>query len=51
MSKLDSEVAASERHSSLNKNKKQIGRERDLWRDREMPERVIYDFNPICKAA
>jgi hypothetical protein len=26
-------------------------RERDSRRDREMPERVIYDFNPIYKAA
>jgi hypothetical protein len=51
MPKSDSEVAASERHSSLDKNKKQIGGERDSWRDREMPERVIYNFNPIYKAA
>jgi hypothetical protein len=51
MPKSDSEAAASERHSSLDKNKKEIGRERDSWRDREMPERVIYDFNPIYKVA
>jgi hypothetical protein len=51
MPKSDSEAATSERHSSLDKNKKQIGGERDLWRDREVPERVIYDFNPIYKAA
>jgi hypothetical protein len=25
--------------------------ERDSRRDREMPERVIYDFNPIYKVA
>jgi hypothetical protein len=53
MPKSDSEAATSERHSSLDKNKKQIGRERerDSWRGREMSERVIYDFNPIYKAA
>jgi hypothetical protein len=28
-----------------------IGRERDSRRDREMTERVIYDFNPIYKVA
>jgi hypothetical protein len=27
-----------------------VERERDSWRDREMSERVIYDFNPIYKA-
>jgi hypothetical protein len=42
--KSDSEAIVSERHSSLDK-------ERDSRRDREMPERVIYDFNPIYKAA
>jgi hypothetical protein len=51
MPKSDSEAAASERHSSLDKNKKEIGGERDSWRDREMPEKVIYDFNPIYKVA
>jgi hypothetical protein len=29
---------------------KRIGRERDSRRDREMPEKAIYDFNPIYKA-
>jgi hypothetical protein len=28
-----------------------VQRERDSWRDQEMPERVIYNFNPIYKAA
>jgi hypothetical protein len=51
MPKSDSEAATLERHSSLDKNKKEIGGERDSWRDREMPKRVIYDFNPIYKAA
>jgi hypothetical protein len=51
MPKSDSEAAKSERHSSLDKNKKEIGGERDSWRDRKMLERVIYDFNPIYKAA
>jgi hypothetical protein len=51
MPKSNSEVAGSERHSSVDKNKKEIDGERDSWRDREMPDRVIYDFNPIYKAA
>jgi hypothetical protein len=51
MPKSDSEAAKSERHSSLDKNKKEIDGERDSWRDRKMPVRVIYDFNPIYKAA
>jgi hypothetical protein len=51
MPKSDSEAAKSERHNSLDKNKKERGRERDSWRDRKMSERVIYDFNPIYKAA
>jgi hypothetical protein len=51
MSKSYSEGAGSERHSSLDKNKKEIGRERYSQRDREMTERVIYDFNPIYKVA
>jgi hypothetical protein len=51
MPKSDSEAATSERHSSLDKNKKKIDGERDSWRDREMPERVIYDFNQIYKVA
>jgi hypothetical protein len=42
--KSDSEAIVSERHSSLDK-------EKDSRRDREMPERVIYDFNPIYKVA
>jgi hypothetical protein len=36
-------------HSTKIRNR--IGIERDSRRDREMPERVIYDFNPIYKAA
>jgi hypothetical protein len=51
MPKSDLEAAGSETHSSIDKNKKEIGGERCSWRDREMPERVTYDFNPICKAA
>jgi hypothetical protein len=51
MPNSDSEVAGSERHSSLDKNKKEIGGERDSWRDREMSKRLIYYFNPIYKAA
>jgi hypothetical protein len=50
MTKSDSEAIVSESHSSLDKNKEENRqRERDSWRDREMPERVIYDFNPIYK--
>jgi hypothetical protein len=46
MPKSDSESIVSERHSSLDKNK-----EEKAERDREMPEKVIYDFNQIYKAA
>jgi hypothetical protein len=52
MPKSDSKAIVSERHSSLDKNKEENRqRERDSRRDREMPERVIYDFNPIYKVA
>jgi hypothetical protein len=52
MLKSDSEAIVSERHRSLDKNKeKNRQRERDSRRDREMAERVIYDFNPIYKDA
>jgi hypothetical protein len=47
MPKSDSKAIVSKRHSL----RKRIGTERDSRRDREMPERVIYDFNPIYKAA
>jgi hypothetical protein len=50
MPKLDSGAIVSERYMSLDKNKEE-NRQRDSRRDREMPERVIYDFNPIYKAA
>jgi hypothetical protein len=46
MPKSDSEAIVSERHSSLDKNK-----EENRQRDGEMPERVVYDFNQIYKAA
>jgi hypothetical protein len=52
MPKSDSEATVSERYSSLDKNKEENRqRERDSRRGREMPERVIYDFNPIYKVA
>jgi hypothetical protein len=38
-------------HSKKKKEIGRIGRERYSRRDREMPERVIYDFNAIYKVA
>jgi hypothetical protein len=50
MPKPDLEAIVSERHSSLDENKEENRqRERYSPRDREMPKRVIYDFNPIYK--
>jgi hypothetical protein len=52
MPKSDSEATVSERYSALDKNKEENRqRERDSRRGREMPERMIYDFNLIYKAA
>jgi hypothetical protein len=53
MPKSDSKAAVPERHRSLEKKKEigRIGRERYSRRDREMPERAIYDFNAIYKVA
>jgi hypothetical protein len=50
MPKSDSKAAEFVQRDSTHWEK-EIGGERDSWRDRKMSERVIYDFNPIYKAA